>query len=105
MTPSLPSAPSLPKAPGVGQCLIAIARHYGLLLTDLVGPKRDPRHIWPRALLCWLLHNRAGMDKTDIARELNRSYGSIDHAITSVDCDIATSTQRAAAADAIIKAL
>jgi chromosomal replication initiator protein len=74
LTDTLP-APPPPTA--VQRVLQLVADHYGLTVTDLVGPSRQRQVMRPRHVAMYLLHEHLGLSYVSIGKLLRRDHSTV----------------------------
>lgn len=71
--------------PRVKQVIVAVARHFSVKPSDILGDRRLKRFTIPRQIACYLLRNNLGKSLSLIGKWLNRDHTSVLHACRVIE--------------------
>jgi len=62
-----------------------VARQFGVTRNAVLGKRRDQRFVFPRAVVCYILHRKCGMSSKDVGRAINRTHATVLYHCLAVD--------------------
>lgn len=75
------------------QLLKAVAAHFDLEVSDLLGKKRLQEVVYPRHLAMYLLHKNLGHSYPQIGEELHKDHTTIMHGVGKIEQQLKTNQQ------------